>query len=326
MKSLLAKMKFDSQRMNKINQIILEQDGVVVGNQQSVERADFMSSSGKKSMKITEMIKLYELPKFIRKVMPNMQRSNQQALISSETLVDNLKDPHWEVNNELLRDIEALANQWNCTAVGYARVPEELIFQSSGIIYRNAIVLTMEMDKKKIAQAPSIETMETVFQSYADLGEVVNVIARKLRERGYGAHAGPALGGSVFYPELAQLAGLGYRGRSGMLISPLNGSRQRIAAVYTSMEDLPVAKENKHQWIQDFCARCGACVNSCPAGAIYERPQKYENNDYKSYINGTRCQTCFIRYGCSICIKVCPFATIGYEKLHSKFRRSAAIS
>lgn len=324
MKNFFSGMKFDPQRMDRINQIILQQADVIIGKTHSLKRADFMPSKDKKAMKITKMIKLSELPKFFKKVMPNMQRSNKQAMISSETLVKNPKNPLLEADQRLILEIEQLAKDWNCTAVGYAKVPEELIFQKCGIVYHNAIVLTMEMDRAKIALAPSIETMETVFQSYADLGEVVNLIADKLRERGYGAHAGPAIGGSVFYPELAQLAGLGYRGRSGMLISPVNGSRQRIAAVYTSMENLPVVTENKHQWVKDFCAQCGKCVKNCPAGAIYEQPEKYDNNEYRSYINGTKCQTSFMKYGCSICIKVCPFATVGYEKLKAKFLTASA--
>ena len=317
MKDFIKQLKFDPNKMKRLNEIILKQPDVIVGGKNSLSRSDFMMSSVEgKPMKITNMIKLLEMPRFIAKVIPNMKRSTEQSIISSESLSANPQQPLTLASPEIIAIIEKIAKNWNCTSIGYTQVPDELIFQNCGIMYRSAIVLTMEMDKHKISQAPSLNTMETVFQSYADLGEVVNIIAAKLRELGYGAHAGPAIGGSAYYPELAQSAGLGYRGRNGMLISPENGSSQRIAAVYTSIEHLPFATENKHEWISRFCAKCGKCIKACPSQAIYPQPQKYENNDYRSYVNGTKCRNSFMKYGCSICIKVCPFVTTGYAKLH----------
>ncbi len=38
--------------------------------------------------------------------------------------------------------------------MGYTEVPREHIFRNRAILFKNAIVLTMEMDKEKIKTAP----------------------------------------------------------------------------------------------------------------------------------------------------------------------------
>lgn len=83
------------------------------------------------------------------------------------------------------------------------------------------------MDKESIEAAPSPETQEIGVVNYDELGKRTNEIAEFLRENGFAAHASHPAGGFVMYPYLSQKAGLGYRGRHGMLITPTFGPRQR---------------------------------------------------------------------------------------------------
>ena len=83
------------------------------------------------------------------------------------------------------------------------------------MLYKHAIVFTIEMNQDKIKLAPSIPSFIEVFRTYYEVGVIVNKVATFLRrERGYNAHAGPAVGGDVNYIPLAMDAGLGYSGKN----------------------------------------------------------------------------------------------------------------
>ncbi len=59
----------------------------------------------------------------------------------------------------------------------------------------------------------------------------------------------------------------------------------------------------------------GRCIEKCPPKALYEQPIKNENG-LLTHNDSTKCFPYFAaNYGCSICIKVCPFSTTGYEKI-----------
>ena len=196
-------------------------------------------------------------------------------------------------------------------------MPDEIIFRGKSIPHRNAIVITGEMDKDKIATAPSFECMTEVQATYADTGTIVTKIAGYLRRRGYAAVPCHSLGGVVDLPALAQHAGMGAHGRHGLLISKKNGASQRIAAVFTDIENLPLCQSSEYEWIPDFCATCGRCIRSCPVQALYEEKQLDEWGQFTT-TDGDKCILYFARnYGCSICIKVCPFTTKGYEAVRN---------
>jgi epoxyqueuosine reductase len=64
---------------------------------------------------------------------------------------------------------------------------------------------------------------------------------------------------------LAVAAGLGVRGRNGLLRTPQRGCRVFIALLFTSLE-LPEVRR-----VAEFaipCKACGACVRNCPTGAL----------------------------------------------------------
>ncbi|MGB3366856.1 MAG: reductive dehalogenase domain-containing protein [Acidaminobacteraceae bacterium] len=196
------------------------------------------------------------------------------------------------------------------------------IFKGESILYGNAIVLTMEMKKDEIKTAPSKEAVVEIFRTYYELGVTVNKISDFLRKRGYHAMAGPAIGCSVSYVPLAQDAGLGVIGKHGLLITDKNyGPSLRLAAVYTDIENLPIAKENPHMWVKEFCNNCNKCVRNCPAGAINkEALQVAEDPEGFRCIDVEKCAKPFANnYGCTICIKSCTFFNSDYENLKKNF-------
>jgi epoxyqueuosine reductase len=212
--------------------------------------------------------------------------------------------------------------------VGYARLSGSLVFQDKAVLYPNAMVMTMEMDKRRIDTSPSRESFVAVHETYHNLGDAANRIAGYLRKRGYSAHAGHPLMGLALYPPLAQQAGLGWRGMHGLLITPRFGPRVRLAAVFTSIEILPFdpAKANEHRWIEEYCSLCRRCANECPPQAILDRPRELDNG-LVTCVDVDACFPYFFDcYGCSICIRVCPFQEQDYAALrnHVSKRREHA--
>ena len=236
---------------------------------------------------------------------------------SLRSLGKNPSQPKTEAPPELIGDLETYLLGLGASSIGYTQVPERWIFRNKAILHTNAIVMTMEMDKRRIDTAPSQDGLEAVLEIYRDLGRIANKGADYLRERGYSAHAGHPLMGLALYPPLAQQAGLGWRGLHGLLITPRFGPRVRLAAVFTSIENLPLGQEKagEHRWIEQYCSLCRRCANECPAQAILDQPLE-QDNGLVTCVETEKCFPYFSdNYGCSVCIRVCPFQEQRYDKL-----------
>lgn len=176
----------------------------------------------------------------------------------------------------------------------------------------------MEMEKEGIDSASSIACMKTVMETYRDLGRITNKIAELLRNRGFGAHAAHPLMGPTLYPPLAQMAGLGWIGLNGIIITPEHGPRVRLAAVFTSIDNLPFCQENDHAWVANYCDKCKAYIKQCPPQALYEIPINHGNGQI-TFVENDLCFPYFSdNYGCSVCISVCPFNHAPYARLKEK--------
>ena len=251
-------------------------------------------------------------------IMPGIMLGMRTSMLS---LRKNPRLPTTCVPEGFLAELETYAESIGVSSVGYTQVPEQWIFAGKAILHLNAIMLTMEMDKVRIDTAPSVPCKQAVMEIYRDLGFAANKIAMYLRKRGYSADAGHPLMGPALYPPLTQLAGLGWLGRSGLIITPEHGPRVRLAAVFTNIENLPFSTHNEHAWVADFCAKCGKCIRECPAQAIYEEPIRRETGRV-TCVDSARCFPYFSDYhGCSVCIKVCPFNNTSYEKIKRAFLR-----
>jgi len=223
---------------------------------------------------------------------------------------------------EFIEELEQMAKDAGAQDIAYIRVPNSAIFQDKGIPHQYAIIFTVEMDKEPIDTSPSFESQLEVMRGYKNMAQISMKLANHLRKNGYAGYPGTALGGLTDYTHLAELAGLGVIGYHGLLISPTEGARLRINTIYTNIENLPVADpdENEHLWVRDFCSMCRKCVRKCPVNAIYDEPKPRGDGGMQCIEHGT-CREYFTKnYGCAVCLAVCPFSQIGYDKVKERFK------
>lgn len=252
------------------------------------------------------------------RILPSLMRNMKRAITSIQ---QNPQTPRTATSPEFIHELEEYARSLGISLIGYTKLHPQLIFRNKGIIHDNAIVLAMEMDWEKIEASPSRPTQVMIMETYDSLGIAANKIARFLRNRGFSAMAGHPLGGQALYPPLAQDAGMGWIGRSGLLITKEYGPRVRLASVFSSIENLPYAAENAHTWVREYCDSCGACIRRCPPKAILEEPISHESGRV-THIDLELCFPYFVEYyGCSICIRVCPFNRRGYDDIKNEFQQ-----
>jgi NAD-dependent dihydropyrimidine dehydrogenase PreA subunit len=239
--------------------------------------------------------------------------------VSAKSIKENPYTGKKTIDSETLTELEKYAKELGVAEIGYTRVNPRYIFKGFRILFNNAIVFTIEMDKDKIKGAPNMESFKEVFRTYYQVGLTVNKVADFLRERGFNAHAGPAGGGDVNYIPVAIDAGLGVAGKHGLLMTKENGPRVRLAAVYTDIENLPFSHENPHGWIRDYCETCNLCVEKCPVDAIYLETKTLADGG-PAYIDYALCAGPFSNdNGCTLCIKYCPFSYGDYNKLKAGY-------
>jgi epoxyqueuosine reductase len=218
------------------------------------------------------------------RAMPHLMASMAGIRRSLRTVDENPSHPGTRMAEAEVTDLEAYARAAGVDDVGYARLEGKLVFQRKAVLHENAIVLTMEMDKVRIDTSPSKESFIEVHETYHRLGTAAN---------------------------------LGWRGLHGLLITPRFGPRVRLAAVFTSVENLPFCEENPHGWIEEYCNRCKLCARECPPQAILDQPITHASG----LVTCTVTERCFPyfadNYGCSICIRVCPFQQQDYATLQN---------
>jgi epoxyqueuosine reductase QueG len=114
----------------------------------------------------------------------------------------------------------------------------------------------------------------------------------------------------------AHLAGLGWIGKSGLLIRSDAGPRLRLVTVLT---DAPLEASSPQE---DQCGSCTECIDGCPPGAIAERE---DHDDWRgNRLDRVLCDQHLAkvrdRHGvrvCGLCLVVCPWGRdLAGTKIH----------
>ena len=249
------------------------------------------------------------------KTMLNLQKGMSQSWQDIEPYYDKPEPAPFEPKPALWDELHKLVGKkWHDVRIGFTELPRQMIFRNKFTLFRYALVVSQEMNKDKIARAPGSQAGQEVMRVYSSLGLVVNDIARWLRKQGVRCQSNHPMGGLVNNPSLAGKAGMGWQGRSGILITPEFGPRVRLAPVFIEHRYFEFTDNRDHDWIEEYCELCTICEKECPTQAI--RNDRVTNVPDVPGIGAVR--TCIIRdrcfeyfsktAGCAICIKVCPFS------------------
>jgi epoxyqueuosine reductase QueG len=117
----------------------------------------------------------------------------------------------------------------------------------------------------------------------------------------------------IFSQKLAaHLAGLGWIGKSCLLVTPEHGPRVRWVTVLTDAPLLPTGSPMEQE-----CGACTACVDICPQNAISGRPF-HRNEPREARYDAAACDRYFKELEktrgvavCGLCLYVCPHGRKG---------------
>ncbi|MEO6740284.1 MAG: tRNA epoxyqueuosine(34) reductase QueG [Chthoniobacteraceae bacterium] len=127
--------------------------------------------------------------------------------------------------------------------------------------------------------------------------------------------------GPVLERDFAALSGLGWQGKSTMLIHPKLGTWLFLASILTTLELPP------DEPMRDHCGKCTRCITACPTGAI-TAPHELDARLCISYLTienkgpipealrpliGDRI------YGCDDCLDACPWNRFAQDSRESRF-------
>jgi epoxyqueuosine reductase len=106
----------------------------------------------------------------------------------------------------------------------------------------------------------------------------------------------------------AHLAGLGWIGKSCLLVTPERGPRVRWATVLT---DAPL--QTARMTVKERCGTCNKCVEICPAHAFTGEPfrltepreKRYDASKCDGYFNEMRAENPE-KAVCGLCVYICP--------------------
>lgn len=175
--------------------------------------------------------------------------------------------------------------------------------------HKFAIAFTVEMDSTFVASGPQAPIVMESAQQYLSVGIIAVQLAQFIRQLGFPARAHIDGNYRVVCPLVAKDAGLGEIGRMGLLMSPKQGPRIRLAVVTT---DIPliedVVKEDKS--VIDFCELCKKCAKVCPSNSISETSREMINGVNRWQINSNTCFEFWCKCGtdCGRCMASCPYS------------------
>ncbi|MDR2967263.1 MAG: epoxyqueuosine reductase [Methanobacteriaceae archaeon] len=226
--------------------------------------------------------------------------------------IKNPKNSKTKIKSFLLKLFEKTSVELGIVGIGYIKIPVNVLNSNNILKYSNAIVLTFPIGMNVINEIPSEYAQKLNNELYEIFGKITYVLSDYLRKEGFATQVINPFGGLIDLFKLGQEAGLGYIGKNGLLISPELGPRLKVSAILTTIENLPFSEENSHEWIKNYCKRCGKCIKGCPEGALIEK----EDNLAKASLIDEKCIGC--SQGCTYCIESCPFFENGYNWVKEK--------
>ena len=153
---------------------------------------------------------------------------------------------------------------------------------------------------------------------------IISQIAGKIQQEGYAAFPVPASKRtndekiSAFFSHklAAHCSGLGWIGKSCLLITPEAGPRVRWGSILTNAPLIPTGTPMREQ-----CGSCRECVDACPVGAFTGEPFREEESREVRF-DAEKCDRHFATLRsqgkeavCGLCLYSCPYGKHAAKKI-----------
>jgi len=223
--------------------------------------------------------------------------------------------PSNDALSELRAALETLARASEVRVFGVADLDGVVksvptLFDRVGSSFRRAIVMGIPVNPaalEQIVDRPTPAYFHAYRQLNYQLDTVALVVASRLLDEGHRClaiaasqvinHSPPQ--GHISSRHLGLAAGIGWLGRSGLLVTPRYGARVRLVVVLTDAL-LPAGRP-----MQFSCGRCLACVKVCPARAITTRPDDFNLDACYAKLTEFTKIPYVGQHICGVCVKAC---------------------
>lgn len=187
--------------------------------------------------------------------------------------------------------------------------------------YPYAVSIAVKLDDKilnDIEDSPTKDYADHYREVNKRLDEIAKNIAEHIGNSGFRSFIIPAskivdeknLAGTLSHKAIARLAGIGWQGKSLLIINPFIGPRFRLVTILT---DMPLVPDKP---IKNRCGGCILCYKHCPATAIKNVNTSTYYHSREEAIDLQRCYQKLLNFKmidgvnatvCGICVKVCPY-------------------
>ena len=220
---------------------------------------------------------------------------------------ENPHHPKTIISDDFLDEFRDIAVASGFCGVSFSKLSEE--FKDEwGIDWDNIVILKYFMSDEILKMEMSAEKCRLEDEEFQLFGAKTFALADILRCEGFKADLLNPLDDKVSLRAIAMQSNDAVITRSNMCMFR-EGLNIGMFMIQTSIENLPFKSANEMEWVSDYCATCGVCIDRCPENAF---------DDNGKFLR----KLCTAhREGCSQCILFCPFYKRGYDKVKKRFDR-----
>jgi len=217
--------------------------------------------------------------------------------------------------DSLRKGIEEIALGMGAASFGVADL-DRLKARQPGLLdlvpgdYSRAVVIGVRLQRavlEGIVDRPTPLYFHHYRQVNYQLDRIALAVAGKIQGAGFRSLAIPAsqiiardpMRGHVSHRMLGEAAGIGFIGRSTLLVHPKYGAQVRYVSVLTDMPLVPCDP------LEGNCGSCTACVEVCPAKAIGERKEDYDLDACYAKLDEFVRMPFIGQHICGVCVKTC---------------------
>ena len=220
------------------------------------------------------------------------------------------------MNDQALTEaVRRLAADYELDLVGVADLEPAMrdrpeVFADVGRPFPRAVVMGLRLSRAVLAtcvDGPSALYFHHYRQANCQLDRAALALTSRLQRAEFDAlpvGASQVVGegtmrGHVSHRRMAELAGLGWRGRSGLLVTREYGAQVRLVTVLTDAPLVPGAA------VANACGSCGRCRAICPAKAVGETAAEFNLQACFAQLAEFRKRPFIGQHICGLCVRAC---------------------